>query len=74
MLEWWRHIFGAAMINSENSKPKVMDVPAFLRDPRPSERLRCPTLLVAWLRSSREPSASELEPKRRSGDANEDHQ
>ena len=71
VLEWRRHILGAAMINPENSRPKILDVPAFLRDPRPSERLRCPTLLVAWLQKTGEPS----EPEREAGatdDTNED--
>ena len=59
MLEWWRHILGAAMTNPENSYPQILDEPAFLRDPRPSERLRCPTLLVAWLRTTGERSEPE---------------
>ena len=54
------------MTNPEDSKPKILDVPAFLRDPRPSERLRCPTPLVAWLRTG-EPS----EPERDAGAAND---
>ncbi|KAI5914514.1 hypothetical protein [Thauera sp. 2A1] len=59
------------MTNPENGKPKILDVPAFLRDPRPSERLRCPTLLVAWRRTTGEPSV----PEREAGaadDSNED--
>ena len=70
VLEWRRHTFGAAMTNPENSKPLLMDVPAFLRDPRPSERLRCPTLLVAWLRAASE--SSQTEPECRRGNTDED--
>ncbi|AVR87541.1 hypothetical protein [Thauera aromatica] len=69
MLEWLRHILGAAMTNPENINPKILDVPAFLRDPRPSERLRCPTLLVAWLRAAGE--SSQPEPECRGGDTDE---
>lgn len=59
------------MTNSNDNKPEILDVPAFLRDPQPSSRLRCPTLLVAWLRKTGEPP----EPERdacATGDANED--
>ena len=39
-----------AMSNSSDSKSKkLLDVPAFLRDPQPSKPMKCPTLLVAWL-------------------------
>ena len=62
-----------AMSNSSDSKSKkLLDVPAFLRDPQPSSRLRCPTLRIAWLRSQHEPAAaSDSEPERQGGDANE---
>ncbi len=71
MLECFRHIFGAAMTDPENRKPQFMDVPAFLRDPQPSRRLRCPTLLVAWLRTTGEPSEPEREASA-TDDTNED--
>lgn len=61
------------MSNSSDSKSKkLLDAPAFLRDPQPSGRLRCPTLRIAWLRSQHEPAAaSDSEPERQGGDANE---
>lgn len=71
MLEWRHHIFGAVMTRIDDSKPKILEAPAFLRDPRPSERLCCPTQLLAWLRTTGEP----WEPEREAGatdDANED--
>lgn len=37
------------MTNSNDNKPEILDVPAFLRDPQPSKPMKCPTLLVAWL-------------------------
>lgn len=58
------------MINAEDKKNEIVDVPAFLNDPRPSERLKCPTLLVAWLRTTGE--STEPEPARHRGDADED--
>lgn len=47
------------MTISDDNKPEILDVPAFLRDPQPSKPMKCPTLLLAWLRSSSEPLKSE---------------
>lgn len=47
------------MTISDDNKPEILDVPVFLRDPQPSNLLRCPTLLVAWLRKTGEPPEPE---------------
>ena len=47
------------MSSSSDSKSIASpDLPAFLRDPQPSKRLKCPTPLVAWLQSSIEASGA----------------
>ena len=65
MLGCLSHVIGETMTDPENRKPQFMDVPAFLRDPQPSKPMRCPTLLVAWLRSS---STSPQQAERRGDD------
>lgn len=68
------HIFRAAMTNSDDNKPEILDVPAFLRDPQPSKPMKCPTLLVAWRRTK---DAPPLEPGGEAGatdDTNKDRQ